>query len=314
MIRVRTPSRLHFGLLNPAGKTGRRFGGVGLMVQSPGIEIGLVPAASWHVCGLLAERGQLILQRLLDGALCRQVEPHCVTVRRGAPLHMGLGTGTQLALAMARAIADAAHVGRVTAVDLARWVGRGERSAIGIHGFDHGGFVVDGGKRDETVAPLVIRLQFPEPWRVVLILPPWPPGLHGIEERRAFERIPDSPPRTAELCRRLLLEVVPAVVEADFKPFADSLHRFNREAGEAYSAIQGGPYASGRVADLIAYMRGLGVAGVGQSSWGPGVFAFASDADQADWIAEKVSAEFQFPPEAIVVTAPDNAGAKLSRS
>src|SRR5256885_2047192 len=67
-------------------------------------------------------------------------------------------------------------------------VGRGKRSALGVHGFAQGGFLVEAGKRDaDGVAPLTARADFPEDWRVVLVLPPWGQGLHGAAEGRALQ-------------------------------------------------------------------------------------------------------------------------------
>ena len=41
---VRTPSRLHFGLLGWGPEVARQFGGIGLMIDSPGIELIAEPA------------------------------------------------------------------------------------------------------------------------------------------------------------------------------------------------------------------------------------------------------------------------------
>ena len=38
-LTLRTPSRLHFGLLSWGSKSARQFGGVGLMIDAPGLEI-----------------------------------------------------------------------------------------------------------------------------------------------------------------------------------------------------------------------------------------------------------------------------------
>src|SRR5260370_41078345 len=63
-----TGSRMDFGLLSfPSGLNwpnhlgevtmpARRFGGVGLMVQSPGIELQIRPTKNWSAQGPLAER------------------------------------------------------------------------------------------------------------------------------------------------------------------------------------------------------------------------------------------------------------------
>jgi predicted sugar kinase len=44
-----------------------------------------------------------------------------------------------------------------------------------------------------------------------------------------------------------------------------------------FAAAQGGTYSSMRVAELVGFIRRQGVAGVGQSSWGPGVFAVTDE-------------------------------------
>src|SRR5262245_19094518 len=69
MIRVVTPSRLHFGLLSLAAEgaawpdragravlPARRFGGAGLMVQRPGVALRVEDAADWAAEGPLAGR------------------------------------------------------------------------------------------------------------------------------------------------------------------------------------------------------------------------------------------------------------------
>ena len=106
------------------------------------------------------------------------------------PHHAGLGAGTQLGLAVARAMAIAAGHEDWDAPELARRVGRGLRSGVGVHGFGRGGFLVEAGKRSqECLAPLITRVDFPESWRVVLVLSlgcsPW----HGTEEQQAFRQL-----------------------------------------------------------------------------------------------------------------------------
>jgi beta-RFAP synthase len=312
MIRIRTPSRLHFGLIAPAAKTGRRFGGAGLMIEKPGIEITLEPGRQWSVTGPLAERGQAILKRLLDTHLGTQVEPHRVHIEHAAPEHMGLGTGTQLALAIARGLAEAAHATDRSALELAPLVGRGQRSAIGTHGFDLGGFLVDAGRTgEEEIAPLVAWIEFPREWSIVLILPHGQAGVHGLEERHVFEQLHEVPGQTEALCRRVLLEMLPALEVGDFYGFAESIYEFNRAAGEPFAPAQGGIYATARTAMLIEHIRSLEVVGVGQSSWGPAVFAFAEDAEQARWIVRQVRERFGLEEKHCCITRGDNQGADV---
>ena len=67
-----------------------------------------------------------------------------------------------------------------SAVRLAELVGRGERSAIGTHGFAQGGLLVEGGKAaGESVSPLVSRLELPADWALVLLIDRGQRGLSG---------------------------------------------------------------------------------------------------------------------------------------
>jgi beta-RFAP synthase len=307
---------LHFGLLAPFAEAGRRFGGVGLMVEDPGITLSLEPAAAWSVEGPLARRAESLLQQLLACWPEGQGQPHKVCIHTAAPEHRGLGTGTQLALALARALAELLGLGPRSTEELALLAGRGKRSALGIHGFAQGGFLVDGGKPpDRDLAPLIARHAFPGSWRIVLVLPSGQPGLHGEAELQAFTHRPaDALALTRELSRRVLLELLPALVEQDFGGFSEAIHAFNRLAGEPFSTAQAGVYAGAQVAALIQQIRELGVAGVGQSSWGPGVFALTRDEDQARWLRDRLRALRAFAADELLITRADNRGAWWEKS
>jgi beta-RFAP synthase len=327
MPRIRTASRLHFGLISLPGEAAawpdrhgqprlpaRRFGGVGLMVEPPALVLRAERADAWSAAGPLAERVLTFAARFVRGleeeTPNRPVPPQRLVVESAPREHAGLGTGTQLALAVARLLAEVA--GRsFTAPELARRVGRGARSALGVHGFAQGGFLVDAGKTaDTTVAPLVARLEFPAAWRIVLVLPGDGVGLHGQPEQEAFARLSAPLPLTDALCRLVLLGLLPAVAEADLQGFGEALFDFNARVGAVFAPVQGGPYASPALAELVAFIRRQGVAGVGQSSWGPGVFA-VTDEGRAAHLAELLRA-FVAGDAEVLVSRACNQGAVLS--
>lgn len=329
MIRITTASRLHFGLFtlpsegapphwpNALGQEvlpARRFGGVGLMVRDPGLRLRVEAAAEWSAEGPLAERA-LGFARQFAHTLEVPGRPQRLTVEACPPEHVGLGTGTQLGLAVARALAAAYGLGGVDATELARRVGRGKRSAVGIHGFEWGGFLVEAGKRaSEPVAPLAARADFPAAWRVVLVLPPWGQGLHGTAEGRALASLNGhgwSLAKTDALCRLVLLGMLPALAERDTRAFGEALHDFNRRVGEAFRPVQGGAYTHPRTVEVVEFVRGRGVPGVGQTSWGPGVFAVVGDEGQADDLAHAVRQQFGLDAGQIVVTPAANRGATV---
>src|SRR5947209_3921968 len=125
MIRVWTPSRLHFGLLNLGGGEpwpdldgrpalpGRRFGGVGLMVEEPGLSVSAEPARDWSASGPLAARTVEFARRF--ATTVPELSPHALIVEQAPPEHAGLGTGTQLGLAVAKALALAAGQPEISA-------------------------------------------------------------------------------------------------------------------------------------------------------------------------------------------------------
>jgi beta-RFAP synthase len=326
MIRVRTASRLHFGLLSlPAGGhwenwqgeavvPARRFGGVGLMVREPGIELALRPAAAWSAEGPLAERALELARQFAAAVPAEQAPPQHVIVTRAARAHSGLGTGTQLGLAVARALATAWQLGPLDAIELARRVGRGQRSALGVHGFARGGFLVDGGKSERaTLAPLIARVDFPEPWRLVLGIPLDLAGTHGADESEAFRRLGSrgAPIELTErLCRLVLLGLLPALAERDLPAFGECLYDFNARAGQLFAAEQGGTYSTARAAELVAFVRRQGVRGTGQSSWGPTVFAVTEDQDRAEHLAARLRERFGETSE-VLISAAYNGGAEV---
>lgn len=284
---VRTGARLHFGLLNPwnaEGSTARRFGGVGLMVKEPSVHLRVEPAAIWSAEGPLASRVLAFASRFQE-TLQRTVPPQRFIVERAPPEHCGFGTGTQLGMAVARALAHVADRDDLPTAELARSVGRGERSALGIHGFAQGGFLVEVGKRDpKSISPLALRLAFPAEWRVLLVIPRGEPGCHGNRERRAFETMNETrgDERSHDaMCRLILMGMVPGLLERDLERFGAALQEYNERAGAPYVGVQGGIYGAKAAAE-IRRLQILGVHGVGQSSWGPAVFGIVEDEGRAE--------------------------------
>jgi beta-ribofuranosylaminobenzene 5'-phosphate synthase len=326
MVCVQTCSRLHFGLLNPGGESSsadapRRFGGVGAMIERPGIRVIARASSSWSAEGPLAERALTFARRFAEGTRLDLGDgdwpPHHLWIEWAAPEHAGLGTGSQLGLAVARALA--VSWGLDCDIDtLARRVGRGLRSALGAHGFERGGLLVEAGKSSaDALAPLVVRLPFPDRWRLVLVLPTMEDraaGLHGVSEVEAFARLAARSAafnRTDALCRLVLLGLLPALVERDVEAFGEALHDFNAQVGEVFAPVQGGVYASPRIAELVAFVRREGVRGVGQSSWGPTVFAVVADDDRAAHLAGRLRDRFSLG-DAVLVTPASNHGASIN--
>lgn len=202
---------------------------------------------------------------------CPLLSPTRITITESIPSHAGLGSGTQLALAVARATSELAGERNVDSVTLARRVGRGQRSAIGLHGFDRGGFLVDGGRTgSEGLGTLVSRIEFPSHWRLIQVSKSHTMGLSGTAEQQAFASQPPMPTSlTGELCRIALMEWMPGLIEADFHRASHAMYEFGLRVGEFFAPVQGGVFADPRIAQLADEVRRRGFAGVAQTSWGP---------------------------------------------
>ena len=270
---VEAPARLHFGVLDLRGSLGRRFGGLGAAIPSPSLLVEVASSlegvtASGPDGHRAAEFARRYLEHHgLDGGAR-------VVVHRRIPPHSGLGSGTQLGLSVARALAEL-HGRSTEPTDLALAVSRGRRSAIGTWAFALGGFIVEGGRRpgDEGVAPMIGRYEMPEAWCCVVAIPPGSPGLSGEAEAAAFARLP--PPEEGEVERvshLVLMQLLPALVQGDLVSFGAALSDIQRITGAWFAPQQGGVFAPGAGEALIERLSRWGAAGVGQSSWGPAVY------------------------------------------
>jgi beta-ribofuranosylaminobenzene 5'-phosphate synthase len=289
---VEAPARLHFGVLDLRGPLGggggRWFGGIGASAPAPAVLLSARRADTLGVEGEDALRAAnfarcfLGYNRIRGGARIR--------VHRAIPAHSGLGSGTQLALAVARALAEL-HGIATDAPALARAVGRARRSAVGTWTFAGGGLVVEGGRRPGSAesSPLLARLPFPAAWRVVVTVPDGAPGLDGAEEAAAFAGLPPPPEREVERVAALvLLALLPALADADLATFGAALSEIQVITGGWFASVQGGTFAPGPSAELVHRMTALGAAGVGQSSWGPAVYGVVESADQGARLAAEL--------------------------
>lgn len=291
-VEVRAPARLHLGFVDLNGALGRRFGSLGLAITGQDAVVRACRAAAGEldVRGASAERARDAAART-----CAWLAPTAgvrVDVAQVARAHAGLGSGTQLALAVAHAVA-LAHDRSASGRELAPVVGRGARSGIGIAAFDAGGFIVDGGHGPTTrVPPVLARLEYPPAWPIVLVFDEGHAGLHGADERQAFHAAPPmSPTLAAELSRWCLVGVLPALAERDFDAFAHAVDAIQARIGDYFAPFQGGrAFTSADVAAALADVRRtFGLEGIGQSSWGPTGFVFTPDPEVASAVVERIA-------------------------
>ena len=287
---VEAPARLHFGVLDLRGDLGRTFGGIGAAAPAPSLLLSAQRAAALHVEGPDASRVEEVARRFLAHHGLPAAAHLCV--HRALPAHAGLGSGTQLALAVARALAEV-HGLDTSAPALAHAVGRARRSAIGTWTFAGGGFVLEGGRGpgDAALGPLLARFPFPATWRCVVAVPDAPPGVSGDAEAAAFARLAAPAARDVERVAHLvLMALLPALVEGDLRTFGDALTRIQEITGGWWAGAQGGTFAPGPSTALVRQLREWGAAGVGQSSWGPAVYGVVDGAAAGAALANRARA------------------------
>ncbi len=301
---VTAPSRLHFGLIG--GQGGGGLGGAGLMIDQPATSIEFTDSArlvlefpetpramqtivAWH--SMMAARS--------DGAFPARVDelPVRITWLQGPRPHTGLGSGTQMALSIAAGLCRWFLPNQPWGPQDVPAFGRRARSAVGSHGFFGGGFVVDAGKRSShSLGELAKRIQLPTDWRIALVCPIEQVGLSGQKEEDLFGVLQPFPAaESRDLADLLFNEVVPSAEQGDFDRFSRALHDYGYRAGLAFGNFQSGPFHSDSIQSIVQYLCDAGIQGVGQSSWGPTVYAVVATADRAEGLLAQLRVEF--PPD-----------------
>ncbi|MFW6018258.1 MAG: beta-ribofuranosylaminobenzene 5'-phosphate synthase family protein [Halapricum sp.] len=294
MARVTVGGRIHFGFQNLSLAHDRLYGGVGVGLSKPRLVLTAEPAdgvsCDWSVASAYVERAVDALG--VSGA--------DVTVERRLPRHVGLGSGTRLALASLVAVARA-HDRTVDVRDVTPTLGRGGRSGVGIATFETGGFVVDAGHPTElftsappaegawTVPPAIARHDVPADWRFLLVTPDVERGRSGDPEDASIRAVVEraDPGIADDIALVLTRQLLPAVATGDHETFGRAVARLSRLNGAWYADEQGGVYRppAGRLIDALDSIPG--VSGAGQSSWGPTVYGVthASTAETAAGMA-----------------------------
>ncbi len=313
-VTIKTPSRIHLGLIDLDGGLGRIYGSIGLALDNPSIILEAKESDTLQIIGADSERVKAMVEMFSQAY---NIDPLAeINVTQIIPEHVGLGSGTQLSLAVASALS---HINRLSVDirELAASMKRGQISGIGTESFRKGGFVIDSGKKVNSVEgiPLPIyRINFPEDWTFILAIPSVEKGLSGKEEESAFEKIsPKSSKIAKNICRLLQMKMLPALVEKDIAIFGQSLMEVDKEVGLYFKEVQNGIYKEPLTQRLIDCMIDAGSYGAGQSSWGPVVYGLIDDAG-----AQKLeSAVDSFLGEnnlngTVIRTHANNQGAKIS--
>jgi beta-ribofuranosylaminobenzene 5'-phosphate synthase len=286
-VYVKTPARLHLGLIDLNGDLGRLFGGLGVGIDHPNVILEAHPSERLAVTGEKTEPVKTLAKRFLETYGIKTNAS--INVKQTIPEHAGLGSGTQSALAVATALAKLFNVDASTQ-ELAEAMGRGQRTSVGTTIFEQGGFVVDGGKSKNGFPTTILRQPFPRDWVFVVAVPNAKKGLAKKEETAAFGALaPMTAEEAGRMCRLTMMKLLPSLVERDIKSFGEALTQIQTVIGDYFAKVQGGTYSSQTTTEGIALMQKLGAYGAGQSSWGPAFYGLTKK-EEAKKIKSKVQA------------------------
>ena len=315
---ITTGSRLHWGLLSLAPESGREFGGIGLMVEEPALTLSAKISPQEQDTITCSEECSLKIATAMDAARCHLADSSrdqffALELQSEIPLHCGFGSGTQLSLAVAQALVLLSGEQSLSSVELAQRVRRGARSALGIHGFDSGGFLVEGGKSNpDEISPLVARVDFPEDWKILLITPVDQAGISGTVEAEAIQQLGPMPLTVTErLCRLVLMQLIPAVKTRDFAAFSSGLTAFGYTVGEFFSPAQGGIFAHPGMGELEKLLNSKGIQGVAQTSWGPTLSVVCPNSVEAENVSSIITQNGYGEFCSLRTVSPLNRGAQI---
>jgi beta-RFAP synthase len=319
---IKTPSRLHFGLIDLQGISGRQFGGFGVGIKHPCTRLRFSSSGSLRIAprhplaGKVAQTWSILHQKF------SLKKSGAVEIVEAPTAHYGFGSGTQVMLAAAVGFLRLNGLS-LPVEDLAWELGRGSRSVIGITVFRQGGLVIDGGISTRSLydtmeggtppLPLCLaRYPFPKEWRLIIVIPKQFKGLSGEREREAFRKL-KSPnlQHVQKISFALLLQILPALLEKDIAGFGNALTRVQQIVGEQFQPTQYSQFGNPVSEKLVRQLIQWGTAGAGQSSWGPAVYGLVEGDREAKRIQARLEEKYGGDSLTVFISEADNRGHRI---
>lgn len=302
------------GFIDLSGSLGRHFGSIGVALNELATRLTVSYSPQLEIIGPSSSRAKKCANSICK--ILNVSEQLKIEIEAAIPEHVGLGSGTQMSLAIGSALNSFYNLG-LTIREIAQLADRGMRSGIGIGVFEQGGLVVDGGRGELTKTPPVIsHMDFPQSWRFILVFDKRGQGLHGDQEINAFKELPlFSHQQSARLCYLLLMQGLPAVAEQDIVKFGEVITLLQQSVGEHFSLVQGGIFTSPEVAETMLWLEQQGAVAIGQTSWGPTGFCAVDNAEQAHSLVNQMKRKFShFSHLSFISTAVRNSGGDVFSS
>lgn len=309
-IKITAPARLHLGFVGLEGQSAKTHGALGLAIDQPATVLEAHHHPKWKVSGIALNKAVKCMNTVRAALALRQ--PIHIKSIQSIPEHIGLGSGTQLALSVATACMQL-NDHDVSPEMISGLLGRGARSGIGTAAFSKGGFLVDcQAEKTRYARAISKRIEFPDGWRIILIIDETYQGIHDQTEVNAFESLGGfSTKLSTDLKGVLLNQVVPALEDRDITAFGSGISLIQKQVGDFFKPVQGGRFLSQQVAEVLDYAERNGAAGIGQSSWGPTGFIIIDGAAAAFRMNSNLENLARGSRIRIEVCAPRNSGATI---
>lgn len=295
---VETSARLHLGFYNFL-EDNIAYGSIGVSIEVPKISIAAGISKDSQL--IIVNKTGIDVNDIIDNVIKKvrdsvnkELPGLRINIVEAIPRHVGLGSTTQMSLAIGAAIMKLLNK-RIKIRELAVILGRGRDSGIGITAFEQGGFIVDSGRRlppnstrveppkniDDLPYP-IFRIKVPNDWYFLVFIPKRRVGLDELAERKAMD-MPTPLPKELkyELYKLLLLYLIPSITMNDIKTFGNALTKLQVLVGQYFSKYQGGIYCCDETEFVIKSLLKHGAYGAGQSSWGPTAYGIVRGQRQA---------------------------------
>jgi beta-ribofuranosylaminobenzene 5'-phosphate synthase len=303
-IEIKTPSRLHFGIINIKNPDFNLYGCVGCAIENPNFLI-IAKESDKLILDVKRKDVKYKIQKLIS-ALKMKIKAEIKTIST-IPEHEGFGSTTQLTLAISYALCFFNNI-KFDAYKIAEITGLGKISGIGIGAFLYGGFLIDSGKVKNEIPKIVFRCDFPKEWIFAILIPKNSDrGLKGKEEMKAFKELNPTPKERIEEMLILLGEMKNSLKNKDIEMFGKALSKFQINVGLNFFQFQKGIFSSKVHEKLIEILKSIGAYGVGQSSWGPAVYGLFLEEEEQK-ILKEIS---KYTNINLIITKANNYGVKI---
>lgn len=282
---IDSPARLHLGFMELNDSNPRVFGSIGLAITNFKFKQTIQLNKDFDVvCDdknikLRVEEIIELFSKNYKIKKCRLIVSDYI------PLHKGLGSGTQVSLCTGFLISSFNNL-NLSIENISKFLGRGQRSGVGVETFKSGGFIIDTGKQKSSISPpqKLIDIKWPKDWQIILITNTSLSGLHGKKESNEFTKLKNISSKFAkENCFNLLMKIIPGLLENDFCIFANGIQKIQENMSEIFYGNKNN-FSNRNISKIFKFVREKKYVGFGQSSWGPTGFVFCENRNKREEI------------------------------